>query len=90
MAALAAQMVHMKFGRDDEIQSDTLGVEIMADAGYDPRAMIEVMRILAAASSGQRPPEFFSTHPNPDNRIARIEEAIEEVYPNGVPPGLEP
>jgi len=79
----------MKFGRDDELQSDRLGVQLMAEAGYDPRAMIQVMEILAAASQGNQPPEFFSTHPNPDNRIERIQEAINEVFPDGVPAGLD-
>lgn len=90
VAALIAQVVNMKFGRDDELQSDRLGVRFMADAGYDPRAMLRVMEILAQASEGNRPPEFFSTHPNPENRIQRIQEAIAERYPNGVPEGLEP
>ncbi len=88
VAAMIGQMVNMKFGRDDEIQSDTLGVKIMAQAGYDPRAMVEVMQILDEASSGNRPPEFFSTHPNPENRVAKIEAAIQEVFPNGVPDNL--
>lgn len=89
VALLIGQLVNMKFGRDDELQSDRLGVQFMAEAGYDPRSMIQVMEILAAASEGNAPPEFFSTHPNPDNRIARIEEAIEEQYPTGVPNGLD-
>lgn len=89
VALLIGQLVNMKFGRDDELQSDRLGVQFMAEAGYDPRAMIQVMEVLAAASEGNAPPEFFSTHPNPDNRIARIEEAIEELYPDGVPAGLD-
>ncbi len=90
VAALIGQLVNMKFGRDDELQSDSLGVKIMGEASYDPRALIRVMEILDAASQGARPPEFFSTHPNPENRLARIRAAIEEVYPNGVPSGLEP
>lgn len=89
VALLIGQLVNLKFGRDDELQSDRLGVQFMADAGYDPRAMIQVMQILAAASDGNAPPEFFSTHPNPDNRITRIEDAIQELYPNGVPDGLD-
>lgn len=76
MAAMVGQMVNMRYGREDEIESDTLGVRLMQEAGYDPNAMVEVMQILAAASKGRQPPEFFSTHPNPDNRIARIREAI--------------
>lgn len=90
VALLIGQVVNMKYGRDDEIQSDQLGVRFMANAGYDPRSMIGVMQILDQASEGQRPPEFFSTHPNPDNRIARIQEAIDNLYPNGVPAGLDP
>lgn len=88
MAMLVGQLVNMKFGRDDELQSDRLGVRFMGQAGYDPRGLIAVMQVLAEASQGG-PPEFFSTHPNPDNRIERIEEAIAEEFPNGVPEGLQ-
>lgn len=77
-AAMIAQLVNMKYGRDDELQSDTFGVCLMIDAGYDPNGMVEVMRILEAASVGNRPPEFFNTHPNPENRIREIQQAIED------------
>jgi predicted Zn-dependent protease len=60
----------------------------MAEAGYDPRSMLQVMEILADAAQGARSPEFFSTHPNPENRTQRIEQAIREEFPNGVPEGL--
>jgi predicted Zn-dependent protease len=66
----------MRYGREDETQSDTLGVCLLIDSDYDPNAMLEVMRVLAEASSGAEQPEFFSTHPNPQNRIEDIEEAI--------------
>jgi predicted Zn-dependent protease len=89
IALLIGQLVNMKFGRDDELQSDRLGVQFMSEAGYDPRSMVQVMEILGEASQGNRPPEFFSTHPNPDNRIARIQEAINQEFPNGVPDGLD-
>ncbi len=89
MAVLVGQLVNMKFGRNDELEADALGVQIMADAGYDPRAMIDLMQILAEGNAAG-PPEFFSTHPNPDNRILRIEEAIQLLYPEGVPAGLIP
>lgn len=77
-AAMIGQLINMQYGRDDEIESDTLGVCLMLDTGYDPEGMVEVMEILAAASGGTRQPEFFSTHPNPDNRIERIQATIEE------------
>lgn len=76
-AAVIGQLVNMKYGREDEIESDTLGICLMIDAGYDPQAMIEVMQILAAAGGGARQPEFFSTHPNPENRIESIRQGIE-------------
>lgn len=90
VAAMIAQLVNLKYGRDDELQSDSLGVRFMSQAGYDPRAMISVMQILAQLTAGNRPPEFFSTHPNPENRIQAIQSAIQQAYPNGVPAGLKP
>ena len=76
MAAMVGQMVNMRYGRGDEIEADTLGVRLMHEAGYNPEAMIEVMHILEQSRKGGNPPEFFSTHPNPENRIQRIREAI--------------
>jgi len=52
--------------------------------------MASVMQILAEAGGPNRQPEFFSTHPNPDNRIENIEAAIAAEFPNGVPEGLTP
>jgi predicted Zn-dependent protease len=89
IAALISGLVNLKYGREDELQSDRLGVQFLAEAGYDPRAMVALMEILSAASEGNRPPEFFSTHPNPDNRIERIWAAIEAEFPQGVPDSLE-
>ncbi|HYF15846.1 MAG TPA: M48 family metallopeptidase [Phycisphaerales bacterium] len=88
-AAMVGNMVMLKYGREDELQSDQLGLRFMADAGYDPRAMVRVMQILEQASGGSRVPEFSSSHPNPGNRIERINALIEEMYPGGVPEGLK-
>jgi predicted Zn-dependent protease len=93
-AAMIAQMigglVNLKYGRDDEIESDKLGVRFLAESNYDPRAMIEVMNVLKQAAGRGKTPEFFSSHPNPDNRIERIQQAIKEQFPNGLPNGLRP
>ncbi len=67
----------LKNGRGDELESDDLGVLLMIQSGYDPYEMIEVMRILKAAAGPNRVPEFQSTHPDPENRIEKIKEAIE-------------
>ena len=85
MAQVVGNLVNMKYGRDDEIESDVLGVRIMLEGGYDPRAMLRVMEVLAKASSGSRQPDFLSTHPNPGNRSERIQAEIQKRYPNGVP-----
>jgi predicted Zn-dependent protease len=79
IAALIGQLINLKFGRDDEIESDVLGVCFMNDAGYDPNEMVSVMQVLAQASQGNRPPEFFSTHPNPEQRVERIQEAVQNL-----------
>ena len=74
VAAAISQLTSMKFSREDELESDRLGVEIMEEAGYDPEAMIEVLRVLS--ESGRGVPEFFSTHPNPEERLERIREWV--------------
>jgi beta-barrel assembly-enhancing protease len=89
MAALVGSMINMKYGRDDELQSDRLGVRFLADSDYDPRSLIRVMEALAGANDGARQPEFMSTHPDPGNRIEEIEKAIEQEFPDGVPEGLQ-
>lgn len=88
LAAAVGQLINLRYGRDDEVESDRWGVTLMSRAGYDPRSLIEVMRILAQATGRDGPPEFLSTHPNPGNRIERIEAAIREEFPSGVPGDL--
>jgi len=91
VAAMIGQLVTLRYGRADESEADRLGVRFTSESGYDPRAMIHVMEILAEAGKGRdRPPEFFSTHPNPERRIERIQAAIQESFPSGVPANLEP
>jgi predicted Zn-dependent protease len=86
---MVGSMINMSYGREDELESDALGIRIMAEVGYDPRALIRVMEVLAQASGGSRQPEFFSTHPAPENRSARIREEIAKRFPNGVPQSLK-
>jgi predicted Zn-dependent protease len=88
IAQVAGSMINMRYGRGDELESDALGVRIAFEAGYDPRAMMGVMEVLAKASGGSRQPEFASTHPAPENRQARIKEEIAKRFPSGVPDGL--
>lgn len=72
------QTTLLKNGRGDELESDELGVLFLIQSGYDPEEMIQVMKILKAAAGPNRQPEFQSTHPDPENRIEKIMEAIEK------------
>jgi predicted Zn-dependent protease len=65
-------------GREDELESDDLGVLFMMQSDYEPEEMIRVMEILKASAGPNRVPEFHSTHPDPDNRIERIKKSIEK------------
>ena len=76
LAQIVGSMVTMKHSRDDELEADALGLRLMQESRYDPRAMIGVMQTLEHASGGGRQPEFASTHPNPGNRIAKIKEQL--------------
>lgn len=78
IAQYVGQMVNLKYGRDDEIESDKYGVKYLVESGYKPEAMIEVMEILNDASGKNKSPEFLSSHPNPENRIQKIKEYIEQ------------
>ena len=80
MAALVGQIINMRYGREDELQSDWLGVCFMNQSGYDASQMVRVMEVLQSASGGQpRQPEFLSTHPDPGNRIQQIQESLQQL-----------
>jgi predicted Zn-dependent protease len=85
---LVGGMINMRYGREDELEADALGIRIVAEGGYDPRAMVAVMETLARVSGGSQQPEFLSTHPAPENRAERIRAEIARRFPNGVPEGL--
>jgi beta-barrel assembly-enhancing protease len=91
-AALIAQAVNqvvgLRYGRSDELESDRLGFQFMTEAGYDPRGIVEVMKILGSARNGEAPPEFLSSHPNPENRVEKLQALIAQSFPNGVPANL--
>ncbi len=87
-AAMANQMLSLRYSRGDESQADGIGLKYMAQAGYDPRQMLAVMQILKEASEGNRQPEFLATHPLPETRLEAIKQEIQRTYPGGVPSDL--
>ncbi len=78
---LAANFANLSFGRDAELEADRRGLTYMAMAGYDPRAAVSFWQRMAAASGGQAPPEWLSTHPSNENRIKQIHSLLPEVIP---------
>ena len=62
----------LPFSRSHETQSDQIGLTLMAIAGYNPDEAAELWKRMKANSGGQAPPEFLSTHPSNDSRIANL------------------
>lgn len=77
-AQMIGNLVNMKYGRDQELESDDFGVRLLVEAGYKPEELIGVMDILEKAAGPNRQPEFQSTHPSPENRREMITGAIEK------------
>jgi predicted Zn-dependent protease len=68
----AAQLGYLlPYSRAHESEADHIGVLLMAKAGYDPRESVFLWQRMNQSGSG-RPPEFLSTHPNPDTRITQL------------------
>ena len=80
MAALGlgAQVgMSLPFSREQESEADILGINYMQRAGYDPKQAIPFWQRMQSGGGG-RSPEFLSTHPDPDNRIERIRNYINQ------------
>jgi beta-barrel assembly-enhancing protease len=85
LGMLGATAWMTRYSREYETQSDMLGAQIMANAGYDPRDLANVFRTIAGEGSG-RAPEWLSSHPDPGNRFERInrEATLLRVSPNPI------
>lgn len=71
LGALGAAAWQTKYSREYETQSDILGSQIMANAGYDPRDLANMFQTIAGEGGG-RGPEWLSSHPDPGNRYQKI------------------
>ena len=79
-AGLLAQFgVNLPFSRAHESESDLIGLQLMAKAGFDPNAAPLLWQNMAAAAAGKAPPEWQSTHPSHATRIADLTAAIPSV-----------
>jgi predicted Zn-dependent protease len=75
---VTSQLGMLKYSRTHESEADKMGLVFMAMAGYNPTAAVAFWERMAAASSGQKPPEILSTHPSDATRIADIKAFLPE------------
>lgn len=68
----------LPFSRANELEADKFGLFFCAMAGYNPQEAIGLWERMAAASQGNRPPEFASTHPAEATRIEKLKELMPE------------
>jgi predicted Zn-dependent protease len=85
-------LLHLPYGRGQELEADHYGLFYMAAAGYDPREAADFWRRMSAAA-GEKPPELLSTHPSDQTRIDRIEALLPDairVYEQAIGSGSLP
>ena len=79
-ADIGAQLLSLRFSRDDESEADALGLLLSARAGYRPAAGVTLWQKMMGANHGA-PPQWLSTHPSGDSRIRDIEARQARVQP---------
>lgn len=67
--------------RENEQESDRIGVELAARAGYDPRAAVTLWQKMGSQGGGGQPPQFLSTHPSHETRIRDLQDYAQRVLP---------
>jgi predicted Zn-dependent protease len=81
--------VLLPYGRKQELESDRFGIMFSAMAGYNPQESIALWQRMAKASGGQKQPEWLSTHPVEERRIAELNKHMEEAMKYYKPIGLK-
>ncbi len=76
LGGMAAQLLFLRYSRNDELEADKLGVEYASAAGYDAVEVVGFFQTLSRIQEkeGQGMPNFLSTHPDPGARVQRIRE----------------
>lgn len=77
---IGGDLLNLKFSRNDETDADTVGLDLAARAGFDPRAGVSLWKKMMSASEGGSI-SWLSTHPAGDDRIREIESHLPEVMP---------
>ncbi len=77
---MGAQLLTLRFSREDESEADKVGLDLAARGGYNPQAGVSLWEKMASAGGGA-PPQFISTHPSGPSRIRDIQQNIPSVEP---------
>ncbi|UZG48209.1 M48 family metallopeptidase [Caldimonas thermodepolymerans] len=77
---MGSQLLTLRFSREDETESDLIGMELAARAGYDPQAGVTLWQKMMAVNKNA-PPQFLSTHPAGDTRIRDLQKNMPKVMP---------
>lgn len=80
VAREGANLLTLKFSREDETEADLVGMELAARAGYNPQAGVSLWQKMSAANKNA-PPQWMSTHPSGETRIKEIEANLPKVLP---------
>ena len=80
VAKQGANLINLKFSRDDETEADLVGMELAARAGYNPEAGVTLWQKMSEANKGA-PPQWLSTHPSGNTRIQEIQANLPKVMP---------
>ena len=78
---VAEVTLNLPNSRLHETESDRIGVELAARAGYDPRGAVSLWEKMAKVSGGGQPPKWLSTHPSHEDRINDLKQYSEKVMP---------
>jgi predicted Zn-dependent protease len=80
VAREGANLLTLKFSREDETEADLVGMELAARSGFNPKAGVSLWQKMSAANQNS-PPQWLSTHPSGESRIRQIESNLPKVWP---------
>ncbi|MFO7326659.1 MAG: M48 family metalloprotease [Pseudomonadota bacterium] len=85
-ASVGAQLIHTRYGREAELQSDLYGTRLMKAAGYDPTAAVTLQETFVRLSEGGEQSwleGLFASHPPSQDRVARNRQTVAELGAGG-------
>ena len=78
LATLGINLLGLKFSRGDEAEADDFAVRYLNDTDYDPKGFALFFKRMESKEGSMGPLQFLSTHPNPENRVEKIEKLWRE------------